>query len=99
LHQQALLIMKEIKAIDESKGHYLPDDIIEQTFLQSTSFPYHTPTSLQLDVQSRKINNELSLFAGAIINLGHKMNIPVLETERIYNEIIEFLQAVEITSQ
>jgi 2-dehydropantoate 2-reductase len=87
--------MKEIKAIDESKNSYLPDDIIEKSFLKSTSFPYHTPTSLQLDIQSGKTNNELSLFAGAIIHYGHQMNIAVLETEKIYREIMERMPSGE----
>jgi 2-dehydropantoate 2-reductase len=42
---------------------------------------------LQLDVQSNRANNELELFAGAIINYGRLLNIPVIETEKIYAEI------------
>jgi 2-dehydropantoate 2-reductase len=65
----------------------MPEDIIELTFHKASTFPYDTPTSLQLDVQSRKANNELELFAGAIINYGRQLNIPVTETENIYAEI------------
>ena len=91
LHGRALLIMKEIEAVAHKKGIPLPQDIIEQTFQKSTTFPYDTPTSLQLDVQSGKKNNELDLFAGAIINYGKEMHTSVVETEKIYYEIEELL--------
>jgi 2-dehydropantoate 2-reductase len=40
-----------------------------------------------LDVQSGKANTELELFAGAIIDYGKNLGIPVTETQQIYNEI------------
>jgi 2-dehydropantoate 2-reductase len=86
LHRKALLIMEEIGIIAEKKGIALPKDIIDLTFQKSTLFPYHASTSLQLDVQS-KHRNELELFAGAIIDYGYKMGLPVPVTRRIYEEI------------
>ncbi|AOM75838.1 ketopantoate reductase family protein [Pedobacter steynii] len=87
LHNRAALIMKEIEAIAEKKEISIPEDIIEKTFQKAASFPYHTPTSLQLDVQSGKENTELELFAGAIIDYGKVLAVPVLETQLIYDEI------------
>ncbi|AMP98213.1 2-dehydropantoate 2-reductase [Pedobacter cryoconitis] len=87
LHQRALAVMQEIQAIAVRKEIDLPEDIIEQTFQKAASFPFQTPTSLQLDVQSGKENTELELFAGAIIAYGKQLGIPVPETTDIYNEI------------
>lgn len=92
LYDKALLIMKEIEAIAQKKEIGLPHDIIEETFRKSTQFPYETPTSLQLDVQSGKENNELELFAGAILFYGKKLNISVKETKKVYCEIKEINQ-------
>lgn len=87
LHNRAALIMKEIKEIAKKKEVDISEDIIEKTFQKAASFPYQTPTSLQLDVQSGKANTELELFAGAIIDYGKDLGIPVAETRQIYNEI------------
>lgn len=87
LQNRAALIMKEIEAIAKKKAVAIPEDIIEKTFQKAASFPYQTPTSLQLDVQSGKANTELELFAGAIIDYGKILGIPVTETQQIYSEI------------
>jgi 2-dehydropantoate 2-reductase len=93
LHERASLIMKEIEAIAKRKGIAISEDIIEKTFQKAASFPYQTPTSLQLDVQSGKANTELELFAGAIIDYGKALEIPVAETRQIYHEIKEGLRS------
>lgn len=93
LHERSSLIMKEIAAIADKKSINLPSNIAELTFQKAATFPFHTPTSLQLDVQSRKKKNELELFAGAIINYGKELKISTFETEKIYNEIKEELLA------
>ncbi|RAJ24927.1 ketopantoate reductase family protein [Pedobacter cryoconitis] len=87
LHQRALKVMQEIQAIAIRKEINLPENIIAQTFQKAASFPFQTPTSLQLDVQSGKENTELELFAGAIIAYGKALGIPVPETTEIYHEI------------
>lgn len=89
LRQRAFMIMQEIKAIVIKKGINVPEDIIDKTFEKAATFPFDTPTSLQLDVQSGKQNTELELFAGAIINYGKALDIPVPETTRINKEILE----------
>jgi 2-dehydropantoate 2-reductase len=87
LRARAKVIMREIQQITINKEINIPENIIELTFYKASTFPYDTATSLQLDVQSKKANNELELFAGAIINYGRQLNIPVIETEKIYAEI------------
>jgi 2-dehydropantoate 2-reductase len=87
LRARAKAIMLEIQQITVNKGINIPENIIERTFHKASTFPYNTPTSLQLDVQSNRANNELELFAGAIINYGRQLNISVIETEKIYAEI------------
>lgn len=89
LHERARLIMREIAAIARRKGIALPANIIEQTFQKAASFPFHTPTSLQLDVQAGKATTELELFAGAILDYGKNAGVPVEETRKIYSEIGE----------
>lgn len=89
LRERAEAIMKEIQAISVSKRIALPADIIAQTFTKAASFPYDTPTSLQLDIQAKKADNELELFAGTIIRLGKLYSISVGATEAIYQQICE----------
>ena len=79
--------MQEIKLIAESKGIKLQDDIIANTFEKASSFPPNNPTSLQLDVNSGKEQNELDLFAGAIVKYGKELNISTPATTKIYQEI------------
>jgi len=85
--EEATKIMDEIKSIADKKGIDLQDNIILKTFEKAATFPPKTPTSLQLDINSGKENNELELFAGAIIKYGKEMNINTAFTESIYQEI------------
>ena len=87
LKERVTKIMKEIELITKKIEIDLPIDIISKTFEKALTFPYETPTSLQLDVNSKKQNNELELFAGAIINYGKKFEIKTEETTKIYLEI------------
>ena len=87
LRERATLIMEEIKRIADKKNIDVPADIIEKTFQKAATFPYTTPTSLQLDIQSGKAHTELELFAGAILDYGKTLDLPVLESRRIYEEI------------
>jgi 2-dehydropantoate 2-reductase len=82
-------IMKEIKLIADKKGIKLHTEILEKTFEKAATFPPKTPTSLQLDINSNKANNELELFASPIINYGIELNIKTPYTEKIYNELKE----------
>lgn len=79
--------MQEIGALAHAKGIALPADLIERTFQKAATFPYHTPTSLQLDVHAGKARTELDLFAGAILTYGEALGLPVPETRAIYREI------------
>jgi 2-dehydropantoate 2-reductase len=87
LRARAEAIMHEIQQIAKYKAIHIPEDIIELTFEKASTFPYTTPTSLQLDVHANKAHTELELFAGAIIDYGRQLNVPVIETEKIYAEI------------
>ncbi|MCX2452186.1 2-dehydropantoate 2-reductase [Pedobacter sp. PLR] len=87
LRERATMIMEEIKAIATKKNISIPAEIIANTFQKAATFPYTTPTSLQLDIQAKKENTELELFAGAIIDYGKVLDLPVLESTRIYEEI------------
>lgn len=87
LHARARRVMQEIEAIARAKGIALPADIIERTFQKAATFPFNTPTSLQLDVHAGKPRTELDLFAGAILTYGEALGIPVPETLAIYREI------------
>src|SRR5690554_177354 len=91
LQKRARAIMEEIEAIAYGKGIPLPKDIISRSFSKAGLFPFHTPTSLQLDVQSGKPDNELGLFGETIIRYGKELGITVPETERVTKEIKEIL--------
>lgn len=84
---EATEIMKEIRQIAEQKEIHLEEDIIEKTFEKAATFPFETPTSLQLDIHSGKKENELELFAGAILKYGKALDIETPFTQKIYNEI------------
>jgi 2-dehydropantoate 2-reductase len=86
-NDEARKVMMEIKSIADVKGIHLHEDIIQKTFDIAATFPPATPTSLQLDVNSGKANNELELFAGAIINYGKQVGINTSNTEKLYLEI------------
>ncbi|MCJ8291454.1 MAG: 2-dehydropantoate 2-reductase [Crocinitomicaceae bacterium] len=85
--EEATKIMDEIISIADKKGIDLQDEIILKTFEKAATFPPKTPTSLQLDVNSGKKDNELELFAGAIIKNGKEMNVNTSFTESIFQEI------------
>lgn len=84
---EALEIMKEIKMIADKKRIDLDEDIIQKTFEKAATFPFETPTSLQLDVNSGKENNELELLGGAVLRFGKGLDINTPFTYEIYNEI------------
>lgn len=84
---EASEIMKEIKMIADQKGIMLDEDIIQKTFEKAATFPFETPTSLQLDVNSGKGNNELELLGGAVLNFGKESGLETPFTAKIYNEI------------
>jgi len=85
--KEASEIMKEIKKIADKKMIVLDEDIIQKTFEKAATFPFETPTSLQLDVNSGKGNNELELLGGAILEFGKELRVDTPFTQKIYNEI------------
>lgn len=84
---EASEIMKEIKMIAHRKGIALDEDVIQKTFEKAATFPFETPTSLQLDINSGKENTELELLGGAVLNFGKELGTNTSITYKIYNEI------------
>ncbi|KFF11358.1 2-dehydropantoate 2-reductase [Chryseobacterium soli] len=85
--QEATEIMKEIQQMADRKNIPLQKDIIEKTFEKAAGFPSETPTSLQLDVNSGKENNELELLGGAVLQLGAQLHVDTPNTQKIYDEV------------
>lgn len=85
--QEATEIMKEIQQIADRKNIPLQKDSIEKTFEKAAGFPPETPTSLQLDVNSGKENNELELLGGAVLQLGAQLHVDTPNTQKIYDEV------------
>lgn len=85
--EEATEIMKEIQQIADKKNIPLQKDIIEKTFEKAAGFPPQTPTSLQLDVNSGKENNELELLGGAVLQLGAQLHVDTPNTQKIYEEV------------
>ncbi len=73
--------------IAHRKGIALDEDVIQKTFEKAATFPFETPTSLQLDINSGKENTELELLGGAVLNFGKELGINTSFTYKIYNEI------------
>ncbi|MBO6200412.1 MAG: 2-dehydropantoate 2-reductase [Chryseobacterium sp.] len=94
--QEATAIMKEVKAIADKKAIDLPSDIIEKTFEKASTFPPSTPTSLQLDINVKQQNNELELFAGAIIHYGKELGIETPSTQKIHHELTDKIQQLSL---
>jgi len=92
MRERARLIMLEIKTIAKLKGVDLPPDIVEATFQKAATFPYETPTSLQLDIHSKKPANELDLFAGAIFRYGEEVKASTVATRKIHEEIKNIME-------
>ncbi len=84
---EATEIMKEIQQIAAKKEIHLQEDIIDKTFEKASTFPFETPTSLQLDIHSGKKDNELELFAGAVLKYGSETGVETSFTQKIYTEI------------
>ena len=92
--KEATEVMKEVKQIADKIGIGLPEDMIDKTFEKAKTFPPATPTSLQLDINVKKQNSELELFAGAIINYGKELNIDTPFTEKIYLELKDLISSL-----
>ncbi|RLJ32180.1 2-dehydropantoate 2-reductase [Chryseobacterium sp. 7] len=86
-NDEAAGIMNEIKLIAAKKVIDLQEDIVSATFEKASTFPYETPTSLQLDINSGKKDNELELFAGAVLKYGSEIGVETPFTQKIYTEI------------
>jgi 2-dehydropantoate 2-reductase len=84
---EAIDIMKEINAIALKKGIMLDKAVIENTFTTAMTFPYDTPSSMQLDIHIKKRGSELDLLGGSIVQFGKELNIETPITYRIYNEL------------
>lgn len=95
--QEATQIMLELKMIADKKQIDLPYNIIGKTFEKASTFPPETPTSLQLDINLKKQNSELTLFAGAIIQYANELGIATPFTEKIYQELKQKIQ--ELSTQ
>ncbi|HZH95119.1 MAG TPA: 2-dehydropantoate 2-reductase [Flavisolibacter sp.] len=93
LKQQATAIMSEILMIAQKKNIPLPQNAIEETLLKAASFPFEATTSLQLDVRERKQNNELQLFAGAILNYSKELNLEAGATNSLYKQLLQLTQS------
>ncbi|HMK51687.1 MAG TPA: 2-dehydropantoate 2-reductase [Thermodesulfobacteriota bacterium] len=87
LREEVVQIVKEIWAIALKRNIALPDGIVELSLKKATMFPRDTQTSLQKDIHQKKGTSELELFGGTIIDLGKKLGIPTLTTDRIYQEL------------
>lgn len=93
--QEAADIMNEIKSIAKAKKIALDKDVIEKTFKIAGSFPFDTPSSIQLDIHGKKGMSELDLLGGTIIRLGEELTIDTHYTRRIFNEINQIIETLK----
>ena len=80
-------IMMEIRAIAQSKGIRLPENIIEASINKANNFPFDTKTSYQRDVETKGRVNEGDIYGGTIIRMGEALGISTPATKTIYAQI------------
>jgi len=90
--QEAENIMNEIKAIAYARGIVLDENVNENTFKIASSFPFETPSSIQLDIHGKKGVSELDLLGGTILRLGKELAIATPCTKAIFNEITQLIE-------
>lgn len=91
LKETVTQIMVEIHSIAAREGVQLKDSIVADTLEKASKFPYDLKTSLQRDIEQKKQRNEIDIFAGSIIRMGQKYNIPTPVTEKAYHDIRKLL--------
>ncbi len=95
--QKAIAIMEEISTVAKRKNIELAAGIVEKTLEKAATFPPDTPTSLQLDIHSGREQNELPLFAGAIVRMGLETGVPTPCTAAIEEEIARKVESIRQT--
>lgn len=90
--QEAANIMNEIKAIAHAKGIVLDESVKDNTFKIASSFPFETPSSIQLDIHGKKGVSELDVLGGTILRLGKELAIDTPCTKAIFNEITQLIE-------
>lgn len=90
--KEATDIMNEIKAIARAKEIVLDETVIENTFKIASSFPFETPSSIQLDIHGKKGVSELDILGGTILRLGEELAIATPCTKRVFNEITQMTE-------
>jgi len=79
-------MMKEVKSVADAKGIPLPENIIEQSLELTSSFPYETKSSMQLDFEKGK-ETEIETFTGYIIKSGKESGIETPLHDKVYFEL------------
>ena len=84
-------IMHEIESIAKQRNIPLSPHIVETSIEKAKQFPYHTKTSFQRDVESKRSYNELDIFGGTLIRYSDSLQIPVPVTRAVVQELTEKL--------
>lgn len=85
LSDYALAVMNEIYVISENLNVGLPANIVDDTYKKAGNFPHETRTSFQRDVESINKPDERDLFAGTILRLAKRLNVPAPVTAELLN--------------
>jgi len=84
-------IMHEIDSIAKQLNIPLSPDIVATSIEKAKQFPYHSKTSFQRDVESKRSCNELDIFGGTLIRYSDSLQIPVPVTRAVVQELTEKL--------
>lgn len=68
--------MREVRAVAESRGVPLPDDVVERTLAACDTLPEGSTTSLQRDLLAER-PSELDAWVGAPVRLGTAAGLPM----------------------
>jgi len=67
-------LMKEVETLAQAKNILLPENIVQQSLNVTSTFPYETRTSIQLDFEKGK-HTEVETFTGYVVRSGIELGI------------------------
>ena len=85
----AVNVMKEVQAVAKAEGVKNTDDMIEKTVKHLQTMMPEGKTSMLQDVEAGR-KTEVDMFAGTMVKLGAKHNIPT-PYNKILKELVEII--------
>lgn len=81
-------ILLEIKKVANARDVNITSSDIEKTVNQASHVEYETKTTMQVEFE-KNLKSEFDLLIGYVVREASKLNIPVPQMEKIYNDLKE----------